>query len=363
MRLFSLLLAWFVSSTHPGDLVAAPHYSSSVDSPAELALTTNLHRLISMRTSVTNEAGMSAYTNTIPGTNVSYRMTPVRGGEFVIGSPDSETGRNSDEGPQRKVRIEPFWMGVHEVTWNEYGVFLERTRFASRPKPSEFRSPYTNALADAVAMPSHPYIDPSMGMGREGFPAINMTQYAANKYCQWLSAWTGHYYRLPTEAEWEYACRAGSTNRYFFGDDDAKLVDYAWFEMNSNSKYQKVGRKKPNAWGLYDMHGNVSEWTLDGYDANSYAAMTDRVIGPYVRGTKPYPHVVRGGSWLDEAVQLRSASRQFSKPKWKEADPTLPKSFWHLVEADFVGFRIVRPLHLPPAEEMHRAWNNGVELE
>jgi len=342
---------------------AAPHSLSSVASPAEFALTTNLHRFITARTPATTEAAMSAYTNTIPGTNVPYRMAPIRGGEFLIGSPHSEIGRNSDEGLQRKVRIEPFWIGVYEVTWNEYEVFLARTRLASRPRAADFRSPYTNALADAVAMPSHPYIDPSMGMGREGYPAINMTQHAANKYCQWLSAWTGHYYRLPTEAEWEYACRAGSTNRYSFGDDERRLIEYAWFELNSNSKSQRVGRKKPNAWGLYDMHGNVSEWTLDGYDSSSYATMTDPVIGPYVRGTKPYPHVVRGGSWLDEAPHLRSASRQFSRPKWKEADPSLPKSVWHLVEADFVGFRIVRPLRIPPAEEMHRAWNNGVELE
>ena len=365
MRSFTLLLAWFVIPTFSAGVIASPYYRSTFESPAEFALTTNLHSFISTRTSITNEAAMVAYTNTVPiaGTNVSYRMARVRGGEFLLGSPPGETGRNSDEGPQRKVRIEPFWMGTHEVTWNEYGVFLERTRLRSRPTAAEFRSPYTNALADAVAMPSHPYIDPTMGMGSAGYPAINMTQFAANKYCQWLSAWTGHYYRLPTEAEWEYACRAGSTNRYSFGEDETQLVNYAWFELNSSSKYQRVGRKKPNAWGLYDMHGNVSEWTLDGYDANSYGAIADLVVGPYVRGTKPYPHVVRGGSWLDDAARLRSASRQFSRPKWKEADSSLPKSFWHLVEADFVGFRIVRPLRIPPAEEMHRAWNNGVELE
>jgi formylglycine-generating enzyme required for sulfatase activity len=342
---------------------AIPASFTSVASPAELALTTNLHRLITQRTAPITEAAMTGYTNTIPGTNVTYRMTPVRGGEFLLGSPDAEIGRHPDEGPQRKVRIEPFWMGVHEVTWNEYEAFLGRTRVASRPRAAASRSPYTNALADAVSMPSRPYIDPSMGMGREGFPAINMTQHAANKYCQWLSAWTGHYYRLPTEAEWEYACRAGNTNRYSFGDDEKRLTEYAWFELNSNSKYQRVGRKKPNPWGLYDMHGNVSEWTLDGYSADSYGKMPDAVIGPYVRGTQPYPHSLRGGSWLDDAAGLRSASRHFSRAKWKEADPSLPKSPWHLVEADFVGFRIVRPLRIPPAEEMHRAWNSGVELE
>src|SRR5579872_4988209 len=97
----------------------------------------------------------------------------------------------------------------------------------------------------------------SFGMGINGYPAISMTQHAANKYAEWLSAKTGEFYRLPTEAEREYACRAGSTAAYYFGDDVSQLGDYAWYQANSKGKYQKVGTKKPNAWGLYDMLGNV----------------------------------------------------------------------------------------------------------
>jgi len=199
---------------------------------------------------------MKAYTNTIPGTRVTYAMLPIPAGEFVMGSPANEPNRKPDEGPQHKVKISPFWMEKCEVTWNEYELFM----YPDEEKRTRATVPSDEAgdkLADAVTHPSKPYVEMSFGMGKDGFPAIAMTQHAANKYCQWLSAKTGHFYRLPTEAEWEYACRAGTTTAYFFGDDASKLSEYAWYEQNSDFKYQKVGRKKPNPWGLYDMCGNV----------------------------------------------------------------------------------------------------------
>ena len=145
-------------------------------------------------------------------------MVPIPGGEFVMGSPDTEAGRKPDEGPQHKVKISPFWMGRCEVTWNEYELFMypdeERRTRATVPTDAA-----GDKLADAVTHPSKPYVEMSFGMGKDGYPAISMTQHGANKYCQWLSAKTGHFYRLPTEAEWEYAARAGTTTAYFFGDD------------------------------------------------------------------------------------------------------------------------------------------------
>ena len=339
----------------------------------EVALVQQLHKKIVATSGETSEAEMNVYTNTISvsdrgffghaylsGTNavVVSVMVPIKGGEFVMGSPETEAGRGTDEGPQHKVKISPFWMQQCEITWDEYLPFMLNIEEAI-PKTTN----YVSQLSDAVSKPSKPYVDMSFGMGKAGFPAIAMTQHAANKYCEWLSAKTGHFYRLPTEAEWEYACRAGTTNAYSFGDNETKLSSYAWFFENSNSKYQKVGKKKPNPWGLYDMHGNVAEWCLDQYDSDFYRLEKDEVsANPWNKATQPYPHVVRGGNWWDDPDRLRSAAREKSDKKWK-TDPTLPPTFWYMDKSDSVGFRVVRPLKVPTADEMYHYWNSGVENE
>src|SRR6267154_1429535 len=173
-----------------------------------------------------------------------------------MGSPDAESNRKPYEVPQHKVKISPFWMQQFEISWNEYELFMYPDE-EHRMRETNPGDESADKIADGVSHPSKPYVEMSFGMGKEGFPAIAMTQHAANKYCQWLSATTGHFYRLPTEAEWEYACRAGTTTTFSFGNDTNKLGDYAWFEQNSEFKYQKVGRKKPNPWGLYGIYGNV----------------------------------------------------------------------------------------------------------
>jgi formylglycine-generating enzyme required for sulfatase activity len=324
----------------------------------------DIHARVVAAQKVKDASEMKPYTNTIPGTQVTYALVPVPGGEFVMGSPDTEKGRKPDEGPQHKVKIDPFWMGQCEVTWNEYELFMypdeERRTRATVPTDAA-----GDKLADVVTHPSKPYVEMSFGMGKDGFPAIAMTQHAANKYCQWLSAKTGQFYRLPTEAEWEYACRAGTTTAYFFGDDPSKLPEYGWFEQNSDFKYQKVGKKKPNPWGLYDMCGNVVEWCLDQYDPDYYkqCGANGGVTEPWNKATKPYPHSVRGGSWDDEATMCRSATRRGSDRSWKMQDPQLPKSVWYFSDAQWVGFRIVRPLKVPPPEVMQKYWTSGVERD
>lgn len=292
------------------------------------------------------------YTETITGTDVTFDLVPINGGEFLMGSPDDEEGHNPDEGPQHKVKIAPFWMGKHEVTWDEYDIWsynldIQRRKLA-KVDPTDL-----DKIADGVTRPTKPYTDMTFGMGHDGYPAICMTQLAAKMYCRWLSEKTGHYYRLPTEAEWEYACRAGTTTAYSFGDDPEDLEEYGWSGDNSDYQYQPVGQKKPNPWGLFDMHGNVAEWTLDGYDPGFYATLEGKTAEnplsvPVV--TEEYNRVVRGGSWDQSPDELRSASRLVSNPDWKQQDPQRPQSIWYLTDALHVGFRVVRPVVVPDKE-------------
>jgi formylglycine-generating enzyme required for sulfatase activity len=183
-------------------------------------------------------------------------------------------------------------------------------------------------------------------MGKSGgFPANSMSQYGALMYCRWLYGKTGIFYRLPTEAEWEYACRAGSATAFPFGDDAAKLGEYAWTQENSEETYHKVGEKKPNAWGLYDMMGNVGEWTLDQYDEKGYEKAA--AANPWNQPTVKTPRTIKGGTYLEPATAARSAARLKSDENWNNRDPQIPRSKWWNADAPFIGFRIVRPVKQP----------------
>ncbi|WP_395746791.1 SUMF1/EgtB/PvdO family nonheme iron enzyme [Prosthecobacter sp.] len=342
-------------------LTAKEKKGPASNNPDNLELVKKIHAFIVQTSKEKKEADMKAYETKIPKTGVPFGMVVIKSGEFTMGSPESEAGRGDDEGPQVKKTLKPFWMGKYEVTWDEYEPFQLTNIGRNKDGSRQVWQP-TDKPEDLISQPTPPYQPMDFGMGRDRMPAICMTQHAANKYCQWLSAQTGHFYRLPTEAEWEYAARAGTKTAYFFGDDKAQLKEYAWyFENAPNFQYAKVGLKKPNPWGLYDIYGNVCEWCLDQYTPTPPGAS---ILGnDWIRSKTPYPQVARGGTYDDDAELCRSAARKASDPLWKQQDPQLPKSIWYLTDATWLGFRIVRPLEIPTVEEMYAAWNNGVAKE
>ncbi|MEX0779370.1 MAG: SUMF1/EgtB/PvdO family nonheme iron enzyme [Balneolales bacterium] len=299
------------------------------------------------------------YEQEIPGSGQEIAMVPVSGGSFLMGSSDTDI-QDEDEGPQKEVEVDSFWMGKYEISWNQYDLFV-REKLANLPETGAPTGD-VKLKADAVSLPTPPYIDMSFGMGRDGYPAINMTQYAAVMYAKWLTAKTGNFYRLPTEAEWEYACRAGSESAYHFGNDAAELDKYAWFRSNSDRSYNEVGTLQPNSLGLHDIHGNVAEWTTDQYREDYHEQLEGDVTdNPLYLPTTLYPRSVRGGSWSDDAEELRCTNRRGSIERWKQRDPQLPKSLWWLTDAPFVGFRLVRPKETPSKEEMERYWIDAME--
>ncbi|MGP0069849.1 MAG: formylglycine-generating enzyme family protein [Isosphaeraceae bacterium] len=299
---------------------------------------------------------MKPYVEAIPGTDVKFEMIPIPGGIFEMGGPPGAEKAKDDDplvqvtpGPQHPVQIAPLWVGKHEVTWEEYDQFAFALDLKKKARENVDRSkqPETEKKADAVTRPTPPYADETFGFGRNGQPTICITHHAAMEYCRWISAKTGKTYRLPTEAEWEYACRAGTKSVYSWGDDPAQLEEYAWCVNNAETP-MKVGKKKPNPWGLYDMHGNVAEWCLDHYVADAYKPYpTDKpTLGPVILpDAREYPYVARGGSWDDDPDKLGSAVRRGSEKEWSVQDPQRPQSIWWHTNATFVGFRIVRPLN------------------
>lgn len=239
---------------------------------------------------------LSSFTECIPGTLVKFDMIAVPGGEIELPDP-------AKKGSTKRIKIAPFWIGKTEVTWDEYDVFVFRL-----DEPEAMRAADGK---DAISRPSKPYGMADRGFGHKGYPVINESFLGAKAYCEWLSAKTGRKYRLPTEAEWEYACRAGKPE-----PDPKNLAQFAWFWQE---KTQPVGKKSPNAWGLYDMLGNVAEWCID-------------------LSGKP---VLCGGSYEDMAKDVKPSARRYPDDSWQANDPQDPKSKWWYSDAPFAGFRVV----------------------
>jgi len=304
----------------------------------------------------TNPQGFQNYTEAIPGSAVKIQMVAVPGGTFQMGSPESESYRRADEGPVHTVKISPFWMERTEVTWREYETYLLQRGNTGRNRDAG------PDKADAVSGPTPPYGSPDQGWGRGSRPAITMTFHAATTYCAWLSEITGKKYRLPTEAEWEYAARAGATSSYFFAGDPASftrrrwlnrwlgpktapLIDFAWYQGDSLAQTHPGASVKPNPWGLADMLGNVREFCSDWYAPEAYRSYTNSTATDPRGPESGKEHVVRGGSFRSDAADLRCAARDHTREDdWLVTDPQSPKSIWWYSDCTDVGFRVVREM-------------------
>lgn len=276
------------------------------------------------------------FTEQIPGSGVTFRMVAIPGGTFTMGSPADEPLRDADEAA-REVAVDSFFIAEVEVTWDEYMEFYRQTASEGRSTDTE-GSRLKSDEVDAVTGATPPYGKPDQNWGMGQRPAISMSWHAADTYCRWLSLVTGRSYRLPTEAEWEYACRAGTETPYFFeGDpeqydkrgifggrpDTAVIGRYVVYRGNSPSRTQEPSFVKANPWGLKNMSGNVAEFCSDIYEG------TDE-------------HVTRGGSYRDGAGGVRSAARDYTRTsEWLKTDPQMPKSVWWYSDCFYVGFRVV----------------------
>jgi len=351
-----------LSPVHAQEIAAAdikPPLDQGEIDEEEMRLAKIIHKrivdyaAIKEQTNGGKKENFAAYKETLQS-GAQFDMTAVSGGSF--------TWKGKEESDILQVAVSPFWIGTKEVTWEEYDPFMNSVlpREKDGRLPDFMREQLDNEI-DAISRPTPPYHPMTFGMARDGHPAVGMTQHAANKYCQWISYQTGHFYRLPTEAEWEYACRAGKETAYSW-DDGSNAADYAWFGGEEASHYQKPGTKKPNPWGIHDMHGNVLEWTLDQSVPHRRQFFgKNQVKDPWVRATEPYPLVTKGGHWKMKLEELKASASVPSDPIWKFEDPQEPKSIWYFTRTPWLGMRVVRPQTIPSVEEMYRYWNSGVK--
>jgi formylglycine-generating enzyme required for sulfatase activity len=297
------------------------------------------------------------FTEQIPGSMVSFEMIAVPGGTFRMGSPDSEPFRKNDESPVRSVTLSPFFMSEVEVTWDMYWAFYSKTMSEGRTPPASVFANNSRPDVDAISGPTAPFGLPDQGWGSGDRPAITMTHYAAETFCQWLSLITGKKYRLPTEAEWEYAARGGSETPYFFEGNPKKfsnegfwrkffnaktdiITSYVIYTNNSKSRTQEPGAVKANPFGLKNMLGNVMEYCADKYDPQAYSKTGENTNNPLV--TEGEEWVVRGGHYVSDAADVRCAARSYTKhDDWLRTDPQQPKSIWWYSDIKGIGFRIV----------------------
>ncbi|MDX2415397.1 MAG: SUMF1/EgtB/PvdO family nonheme iron enzyme [Bacteroidales bacterium] len=296
------------------------------------------------------------FTETIPGTSVSFKMKAVPGGNFAMGSKRGMHFIQADEIPAREVKLDSFWLAEIEVTWDEYLAFFAATGSQGRKEGSNDAD---NVEVDAISGPTPPWGAPDQGWGKGSRPAITMTHHAATVYCQWLSKMTGKSYRLPTEAEWEYAARGGAEGTYFFeaepekyvregflrkifGADTSVINSYIIYAENSSLKTQSPDIVKANPFGLKNMLGNVAEFCYDFYDPAVYQKYPAGVIANPFGPRTGEEHAIRGGAFNNSAKDVRIASRDHTRTiEWLVTDPQIPKSIWWYSDCKSVGFRVL----------------------
>lgn len=305
----------------------------------------------------TEVTSFTAFEEKIPGTMLSFQMQAIPGGIFNMGSPENEPFRKEDESPVHKVTVSPFFMAEVEVTWDQYWAFYANTMSEGRTPPETVYANNSNPNVDAISGPTPPFGFPDQGWGGGNRPAITMTHYAAETFCQWLSKKTGKKYRLPTEAEWEYAARGGTETPYFFAGSpkdfsdkgfwrkffDAKtdsISQYVIYSKNSKNKTQEPSAVKANPFGLKNMLGNTMEYCADKYATDAYTKAGSNASDPIAKEGEEY--VVRGGNYTSDASDVRCAARSFTKNEaWLKTDPQQPKSIWWYSDIRGIGFRVV----------------------
>lgn len=299
------------------------------------------------------------FTEQIPGSTVTFRMMPIPGGVFNMGSPNDEPHRNADEGPVRRTKVDSFYMAEIEVSWNEYLAFYAQTAAEGRSTDSEGLRNKQSKEVDAITGATPPYGQPDQGWGKGRRPAMSFSFHAAETYCKWLSLVTGKTYRLPTEAEWEYACRGGTETPYFFSGDPRKfertgvrarlarndtsvINTFVVYNENSPGKTQEPDYVSANPFGLKNMAGNVAEFCSDWYQPDAYG-MENGSLAINPRGpASGEEHVIRGGYFKEPAGRMRSAARDHTRTDaWLRTDPQMPKSIWWYSDCFHVGLRVV----------------------
>ena len=315
---------WLLRSLHilPPDLLIMNRYRPRCG--AVLGIILALQTAAPLAQESGEEKQFQNYVEVLPGTSIRFKLIAIRGGTLPASEPDEGSDSILPQTSDEDLSVNPFWLGQTEVTWNEYEEF-----YFGGVRPDLTAD--VKGRVDAVSRPTPPYGAPDRGWGTGKRPAMSMTFYAANQYCEWLSALTGKSYRLPTEKEWEYACRADSD----VASTSAPAPNqYSWNQSNSHGRTNEVGQKLANPWGLFDMLGNVAEFGQKGDGPSDRGETRD--------ASRPDPSIL-GSSFRDGVESLGCTVPAYvDETACLRTDPNAPKSKWWYSDCFNIGLRVAR---------------------